>query len=126
MISTAFQRCTVIVIAGEVYRSVPGRMVRRIHVEPDISHPYDPYFQIAVHSKLCFDSCHLLDIKRYRTINDHSVYCLWRSLGFYRFACSLLCLFASMYLVLYGADNGFEKNLYLPIQGISMIGIKKR
>ena len=86
-------------------------MLFRSYVEPDISDPHDPYTEAPIYPEPGICSCDIPYNDRDYDSNRHTIYDIWKTSWICGTASSILCISASVYLIVYGFGNKLEKGL---------------
>lgn len=105
------QRCRACCYAGTVYRNVPGRLVCRIHVEPDISHSHDSYTKASVYPEPCIRTSNIAYHDRYCSSDCDSVHTIWSCTWSCCFTGIIFCISDPMYSAVHDAGNKLEKSI---------------
>lgn len=98
-----------------VYRPVSGRVVYRVHVEPNSGHPHDTHSQAALLSKSRICPRHTVDCCRNDGAHRNSLYAVGRHTGVRRPSRTVFPLSCPMYRALYVVGDQYQKSLCAPL-----------
>lgn len=98
--------------SAAVYGDVPGRLVCRIHVEPDSGYSHDPHTQTALPAQPCFRSRCTADIHRHCRTDSHSFPALRRTYRSGSTASRILHMAGRHHRCLCNIGNHHEKTVY--------------